>query len=136
MAEALYKDQLVQAGQGDGWRVESAGAWAVEGARATDFARQVMRERGLDIDGHSSRPVTEEMLQDFDLILVMEARHKEFLHNQFPKFAERIYLMSGMIDRALDVEDPVWGTLETYRVTVEEMVDILERGNDCILELT
>jgi protein-tyrosine-phosphatase len=128
MAEALFKALLVEKNVNEPWRVESAGTWANEGAPATQFARQVMRERGLDIEDHRSQPVTGALLEAFDLVLVMEERHRAFIQTEFPDHADKVHLFSAIVDREYDIEDPVFGTIETYRATVDEMVDLLERG--------
>lgn len=135
MAEALFRQQLDQAGFGEGWRVESAGVWANEGAPATTYSCQVLRERGLDLDNHRSQPVGAELLSEFDLILVMEDRHRAFIQANFPQAADRVYLLTAMVDQAHNIDDPVWGTEETYRSTVKELEDLLDRGFERILEL-
>lgn len=136
MAEALFKDLLSRGGESKDWRVESAGVWAFEGVSATQMAREVMRERGLNIEGHRSRPVDKEMLSEFDLVLVMENRHCSELRRLYPEFADRIQMMSAIAGPAENIDDPVTGTMETYRTTVEIMLDLLERGFDQVLEWT
>ena len=135
MAEALFRQQLDQAGFGEGWRVESAGIWANEGAPATAYSRQVLRERGLDLEDHRSQPVGAELLGEFDLILVMEDKHRTFIQANYPQAANRVYLLTAMVDQAHNIDDPVWGTEETYRSTVKELEDILDQGFERILEL-
>jgi protein-tyrosine-phosphatase len=135
MAEALFKQILTNAELIHNWNVESAGTWAVAGSPATPYAREVMKERGLDIDSHRSKPVSSDLLQAFDLVLVMEKRHSDFIQNQYAGLADRVHMLSTTAGPALDVDDPVWGTIETYRETVDEMVDLMERGFERILEL-
>jgi protein-tyrosine phosphatase len=136
MAEVLFKQLLEIKGQGQGWQVGSAGIWAVEGAPATDLSRRAMRQRGLELNHHRSRPVSGEMLSQVDLILVMEARHRNFLKSEFPEFAERVHLISDMTGEGHEIKDPVLGTMETYRATADELANILDRGFERILELT
>jgi len=135
MAEALFSQQLDQAGLGEGWRVESAGVWANEGAPATAYSRQVLRERGLDLDNHRSQPVGAELLGEFDLILVMEDRHRAFIQANYPQAADRVYLLTAMVDQTQNVDDPVWGAEEAYQSTAKELEDLLDRGFERILEL-
>ena len=135
MAEALFRQRLDQAGLGEGWRVESAGVWANEGAPATTYSRQVLRERGLNLDDHRSQPVTAELLGEFDLILVMEDRHRQFIQANYPQAADRVYLLTAIVDQTHNIDDPVWGTEEAYHTTVKELEDLLDRGFKRILEL-
>ncbi|NIS81733.1 MAG: hypothetical protein GTO14_16345, partial [Anaerolineales bacterium] len=89
-----------------------------------------------NIEGHRSRPVDKEMLSEFDLVLVMENRHCSELRRLYPEFADRIQMMSAIAGSAENIDDPVTGTMETYRTTVEIMLDLLERGFDQVLEWT
>ena len=135
MAEALFRQRLDQAGLGEGWRVESAGVWANEGAPATAYSRQVLRERGLDLDNHRSQPVGAELLSEFDLILVMEDRHRAFIQANYPQAAGRVHLLTAMVDQTHNIDDPVWGTEEAYHSTEKELEDLLDQGFERILEL-
>jgi protein-tyrosine phosphatase len=135
MAEALFKQILEKKGQEQGWQVGSAGILAIEGAPATDLSQAVMRQRGLELSHHRARPVSGGMLEQVDLILAMEARHRDFLKSEFPEFAERVHLISDMTGEGHEIKDPVWGTMETYSATADELADILDRGFERILEL-
>lgn len=133
MAQALFKELLRKRGfDAEGWRVESAGIWAYDGSEATTLARAIMRERGLDIDSHKSRSVNEVMLRSFDLILVMESRHLSELERLYPEIAGRVRMMSTLADLHSDIDDPVFGTIETYRDTVDHMQDLMSNGFDRI----
>jgi protein-tyrosine-phosphatase len=136
MAEALFREHLEKMGLADEWRVESAGVWAIDGAPATALARDVMSERGLDISLHKSQGVHADLLREFDLILVMEDRHQVSMQRNYPEEADKVFLLTAMVDGEGDVEDPVWGTMETYRATVEELVGLLVKGFERIVDLT
>jgi protein-tyrosine phosphatase len=135
MAEALFREHLDEMGLTDEWRVESAGVWAMDGAPATTLARDVMSERDLDISLHKSQGVHADLLREFDLVLVMEDRHQRSLQRNYPDEADKIFLLTAMADGEGDVEDPVLGTMETYRATVEELEALLVSGFDQILTL-
>lgn len=134
MAEALFKSILDDAGVLSNWRVASAGTWAEDGVPATDLARQVMRERGLDIEEHRSQPVSGELLAEFDLVLVMEDRHREFLQRSFSLVVDRVRLFSEIAGLETEIDDPITGTVVTYRATAKQMVTLFEQGFDRILE--
>jgi protein-tyrosine phosphatase len=54
--------------------VSSAG-FLFDGRPASDLARKVVRERGLDLDAHRSRVVDAGIVAAADLVLTMERRH-------------------------------------------------------------
>jgi protein-tyrosine-phosphatase len=135
MAEALFREHLEQMGVGDAWRVESAGVWAMVEAPAMALAREVMKERGLDISDHRSQGVSAEFLQEFDLILVMEDMHRRSLQRNYPEAADKVYLLTEIADREGNIDDPVYGTKETYLATVEKLEELLKQGFIKILQL-
>lgn len=128
MAEALFREHLAKKGLADDWRVESAGVWAMDGAPATALARDVMSERGLEIGLHKSQGVHADLLREFDLVLVMEDRHQKSLERNYPEEADKVFLLTAMVDGEGNVEDPVWGTKETYRATVNELEGLIKDG--------
>jgi protein-tyrosine-phosphatase len=134
MAEALFISILEEAGVRSDWRVESAGVWAYPNIPATDLACQAMRERGLDIEDHRAQAVTEDLIDQFDLVLVMEDRHRKSLQDQFPAYSDRVRLLSEVGGGECDIVDPVTGTLDTYRATVDELIELFRRGYNRLLE--
>jgi protein-tyrosine phosphatase len=134
MAMGLMRAKVAQSV--DDWRIESAGVWAEEGHPAAFYTRRVLEARDIGIIEHSSRPVTAEMVREFDLILVMERNHKEALRAAFPGLSDRIYMMSEMVGRQEDIVDPIGGPKADYEDTAREMEEILSEGFDNILRLT
>lgn len=133
MAEALLK--LMLKGDKDHWRVESAGTWAEGGMVASQKAQQVVASLGGDLSEHASRPVTRELLDDFDLILTMEQGHKEALCAEFPDLAPRVYRLREMVDQAGDIHDPYGSSVEDYQATAHAIARILEAGWEKISRL-
>lgn len=72
MAEALLARQLAQAGVDA--RVHSAGL-LYDGESPPVDGIEVMATRGIDTSGHVSRKMTQEMLQDADLVIGMAKEH-------------------------------------------------------------
>jgi len=135
MAQVLFEAFLKEKGVHEEWRVESAGIWAYDGARATSNAQVVMAERGLDLSQHLSQPADSTLLKQFDLTLVMEQRHKTVLQEQNPQLADRIYLMREIAGQEGDFADPVGGSLERYRAAADELGMLMRDGMDRIDEL-
>jgi len=62
---------------------------------------------GIDIQSHRSQVVTEEMLQRADFVLVMEQGQKEALYSEFPRYKEKIYMLSEAAKGIpYDIPDP------------------------------
>ncbi|MDR3104797.1 MAG: protein tyrosine phosphatase [Yokenella regensburgei] len=56
-------------------RVDSAGTVAVAADQADPLAQHVSLGRGLTLEGHVPRSLTQEMARQYDLLLVMEPEH-------------------------------------------------------------
>ena len=134
MAEVLFKHKLSERKNPDGWTVESAAAWGRAGELATENARQVAVENGLDLYSHRSQRVEDLDLNAFDLILVMQVGHQEGLRAEFPDLAERIYLLSEMSGPPYGVSDPAGEDIERYRRTWAEIEGLIEAGFEEIIE--
>ncbi|GAC1355895.1 MAG: hypothetical protein NVSMB42_14460 [Herpetosiphon sp.] len=117
------------------WHVESAGTWARDGLPAARRAGTLMREWGLTLDQHRSQSVTEQLLRSADIILVMEAGHREALRIEFPTVADRVFLLSELIDRSFDIPDPINGSAEDMADTAIEIDTLLTHGFARLLEL-
>jgi len=92
--------------------VASAGIAAWGGGKASVGAIEAMQEQGADLSAHASQPLTENLVQQADLIWTMTAAHRSNILALFPEASSRVAMLSP--DR-LDVIDPIGGTLETYR---------------------
>jgi protein-tyrosine-phosphatase len=133
MAEALFKARLGPERQG--WVVESAGTWALDGDRAAEKAQLALLSRGIELSAHRSRPVSRDLLEKFNLILVMERSHKEALRAEFPDLAGRIFLLSEMVGSTRDLRDPMGGSRADFEETIREIERILSLGSSRIYSL-
>ncbi len=120
MAEAVLAARLRALGR-DG-HVESAGIAAFEGRPAEALAQELMRERGLDISSHRARQLTAKMLGDFDLVLVMEERHRRAVEQMHPPSRGRVRRLGHFGD--FEVPDPYGGT----RAAFERALYLIDRG--------
>jgi len=135
VAEALLRDRLQQRGMDD-WTVRSAGTWAIQERSAAKNSIRVLAEQGIDIADHRSRMVSDELLDDADLILCMESGHVEALKAEFPADAHRIHLLSEMAGETFSISDPYRGPLEEYERMAANVTALIDRGLQRIIDLT
>ncbi len=128
MAQAILRDLLRRRGKLSGWTIGSAGVRAVAGEPATLFTQSTLRERGIDLGSHRSRPVTEELVRTHNLVLTMERSQQDELRASFPEMADKICLLATIADGQYDIDDPIGLPLERYRALANELTDVLERG--------
>jgi len=92
--------------------VESAGTAATAGCAASANAIEAMRDRGIDIRRHHSRPITVDVLLAADYIWVMTRSHLESVVRLAPEVAGRVALLDPTGDA---IADPIGGDLGEYR---------------------
>jgi protein-tyrosine-phosphatase len=137
MAMVLFKEMVAKKGENlDDWRIESAGIWAITGYSATKDAILAISEMGLDLLDHHSQPVTESLLNGFNLILCMENDQVRFIKSNFPTAKNRIFLLSEMADQEQDIWDPVGHSLNSYKDTANEIHEYLIKGFSKIIQLS
>jgi len=117
------------------WRIESAGTWSYEGQPVVENTRQVLEARGITIPGFGSRTVHLDLLRQFNLILTMEAGHKEALEIEFPSIANRVYLLSEMVSEHNDIPDPIGQPIDEFEKLAGELEQMIDQGFERIQEL-
>ena len=92
-------------------RIESAGIKTSQAARSPREACTAAAEFGVSLAGHRPVPVTPELIDTFDLIVVMEVSQVEQLRAAYPDAARRIVLLPLFDDEArgltrYQIDDP------------------------------
>jgi protein-tyrosine phosphatase len=139
MAEALFR-QAVAERLGckpedidrHGVVAASAGISAWGGGKASTHAVEAMRERGGDLSGHESQPLTENLVRQADVIWTMTASHRAAILARFPEAGGRVAMLSA--DR-VDVIDPIGGSLENYRKCARQIHEHLTARLDTLVDL-
>lgn len=137
LASAFFRDALRSLRADETWEVDSAGAWTIPGLPVLPEVSLIARKYGLDLARHRSKPVTEALLSNFDLILVMETGHLEALQNEFPSHSGRIYLLSQVTEgRVYSVPDLI-RSAESMMEVGGNLHDLIRSGfeNICALAI-
>lgn len=74
-------------------KVASAGTYTTEGEAASELAREVASEHGVDLASFGSQQVTPQLLENADLVLAMTGSHKKLLNTLAPQAVDKIYLL-------------------------------------------
>ena len=108
--------------------IDSAGVFADIGAPATDEAIRAMQKRGIDLSGHRTKPLTDELIDMADLILVMTAAHKKLIEGMAK---DKVFTLTEYAGGEGDIPDPFGGDDEEYELTAaaiyDALVDIAEK---------
>ena len=135
LAAALFAKVLQEKGVASDWRIGSAGTWAIPRQPTIPRVLSIARRFGIDLSEHSSMIVSRRLLSEYDLILVMQASHREALLTEFPELTERIYLLSDVVEHhSYDIPDSLESEAGVLEV-LTELQDLLRRGQDSICAL-
>jgi protein-tyrosine-phosphatase len=94
MAEALLRHHLRTRHD---FTVRSVGTLGWNGAPATPHVLEVLRERGIEFDGHVSRRITRADVDDASLIIPMTRTHAWSIAAHDPEAAARSFLLDELV---------------------------------------
>lgn len=119
---ALVEDKGLEA------EASSAGVIAQEGNSMDPSAAAAMEEIGIQPDGHRSRRVTREMLEEADVVLAMTPWHVERLRKDFGASLDFHTLpeYAGGSSDGEGIPDPRGGAMLAYRATARQLLDHLD----------
>ncbi|MGF1901250.1 low molecular weight phosphotyrosine protein phosphatase [Aliivibrio sifiae] len=97
--------------------IDSAGV-ATEKSRLTGkpadvMAREVAADNGINLETHQARQLTSEICRGYDLILVMEAGHKEAVTKLAPEARSKTMLFGQWVGQQ-DIPDPYRQSREAF----------------------
>ena len=117
------------------WIVESAGTWTKPGLPVSPLALRIAQGLGLcGLECHVTQVVSQELLDQFDLILVMDSGHLEAIDNEFPNICGRLILLSEFVDGiSYDIVDPADPNNGPDEVACELQM-LIQRGANKILD--
>ncbi len=98
MAEAMLASELPDC------IVQSAGVGALVGEQADPVARELMRARGFDIEGHRARQLLRSHCMHADLVLVMDMEQKRYVERLNPLSRGRVFRLGEF--GGADIQDP------------------------------
>ena len=135
MAEGILRSLVPDPRSGD-VLVESAGTAGLVGVPATEYARSVCLEHGVDIGSHMSSALTRMLLGRSNLVLAMTRMHGDYIASVDPDAAGRTFLLSEFADGSdVDVPDPIGAPREDYESVFEMMEGYLKRALPAIMKL-
>ena len=120
MAEAFFRKQLLEIRPEV--KITSAGIQALVNYPAVLETQHVLKKIEIDASNHRARQLTEEMVLNADLILVMEKFHKREVEIAFPFAYGKVFLLGKW--SGFEISDPYEQSLEAF----EECLDLVQRA--------
>jgi len=96
----------------------------MQGQSASPPAVQALAELGIDLKPHRSQPISQALLDESSLIVVMAQHHRAQLVAVFPEIANRVRLLSSFDASGIekDVPDPIGLSVGVYR-RIRDQID-------------
>ncbi len=77
-------------------------------------ARKIAEQHGLICPPHKARQFSAELAREFDLVLVMEKRHRDDIAKRFPEVLAKTMLL-GQWEGGRDIPDPYKKSDEVFQ---------------------
>lgn len=128
MAEALLREKVRQAGMTDQITVSSAGMAAHGQLPASPGAVSAMKQQGMELSGHRSRPLTPGLIAAAGLILTMTAGHKRAVLSIAPEAAQKVFTLTEFAAAYGEVADPYGGDAAVYQLCARQIGQLLDKS--------
>jgi protein-tyrosine phosphatase len=121
MAEALLREALSHAGK-TGYSISSAGLGALVDHAPDKTACELLLKKGIAISSYKASQINTQVIRDADLILVMEAGHKNALVTESPSAKGKVFRLGEW--GGFDIPDPYRKDLAAF----ENALHLIEQG--------
>lgn len=135
MAHQYMQKRIIDEKKENEYIIDSVGISAYTGDRATEFATQVMKKYGVDMQRHRATYIEESDINEADLVLCMTQAHKRKVLSRYPKLENKVFTLKEYVGEKgyLDIDDP-WGFgLEVYENCSKEIVYYVDKLIDKLL---
>jgi len=112
------------------FNIISSGTGAATGFPATEFAIEASRIWNCDLSEHRSQPLTEELIDNSDLILAMTPSHLRDIISVKVDSQKKYFLLKNFPDSDPDgegIDDPIGMPLDYYKNTFLEIGEEIGR---------
>ncbi|HWO98615.1 MAG TPA: low molecular weight protein arginine phosphatase [Bacillus sp. (in: firmicutes)] len=122
MAEALLKAKKL-----NGIEVKSAGVHAFPGSDASEYAKEALKEIGIE-HSHAASLLDQELVDWATRILTMTSGHKQLIIRNIPNAAHKTSTLKEFVAESnSDVSDPFGSSLDVYRKTLNELKELVDK---------
>lgn len=109
------------------FKIISAGVAGRAGDPVSENSVLALKKVGLDISKHTSRPLTQKMMDEASLVLGMTESHRAMIQLQAEPPPKNLFLFREFLPQRGDkqIGDPFGGSLKLYESTRDEMVEAI-----------
>jgi protein-tyrosine phosphatase len=117
MAQVFFESQIQNIPEMAHYTAMSAGVSAREGQKSSSAVMEIVQAKGLSLETHRARPLTQIMVDQAAAIICATASHEKFLRNNFTNLPK---ICTSFAEFGGNIADPYAGSAETYeRIAAE-----------------
>lgn len=138
MAEYLMNKILQDKGLQNDMDICSSGVFAYNNQNPTQKAIEVMKEKNIDITGHSAVNTANSNIMNMDLILCMTNAHKLQINHRYPELMDKTYTLKEYVvydnnqNKDVNIEDPYGFGVSVYQECIGQIESCLYKLIDII----
>lgn len=107
-------------------QVVSAGVAARSNEPASENSVIALKKVGIDLSNHSSRPLTQQLLDNAIAVICMTESHRAMIQLQAEPPPQHVYLIREFLPGGdKEIPDPYGGPLKVYEQCRDEMVEAI-----------
>ncbi len=127
MAHNLFQKILEEEGLDGKIKVASAGTAVRLGLKPVRGTIKVLGQEGINVRHYRSQKLSSDLLNQAELIIVMEKRHRANLIEKRPAISGKVFLINEFLpeENFLDLPDPIGKPLSYYIRTKENIKSCL-----------
>ena len=128
MAEGFFKSNIENSDLQNEYEVLSCGVYTDDNLSASKHSVQALKNRGIDIETHKSKMLTEEIVKNADYIFTMGTRHKNVILSLYPYLENKVFTLKEFVEgEELEILDPYGCDYNTYDNTATEIEDCIKK---------
>lgn len=106
--------------------VDSGGTMGLVDHSPPPNALSVMRDLGISMDDHRSKPITDDMMDWADRVFVMTYEHAQILRDRFPDDSAHVELLGPYGGKAPEIADPMGRWRPAYKRARNQITECIE----------
>jgi protein-tyrosine phosphatase len=117
--------------------VTSAGLNAIPGRRAHPWAIAAARDLGIDLENHRARRLTDEIVDQADVIFAMDYQNQVQLFSRYARARNKIFMLGAYVGEdfhCLEIRDPYYGnaagTRDCYKILATCIQNVVRSFSD------
>lgn len=107
--------------------VTSAGVFAADGESASVNALKALESVGIDLNGHRSQRLTQDLVDKSLVLICMTQAHRNIIESEYNTQKTGVHLMGKFLKTPhdIDIPDPFGQNLDTYKACRDSLVEAI-----------